>query len=181
MSQSFVGVKIEQYRKNSGCSLRELAMKADITPSMLSQIEKGHANPSIQTLKSLAKVLDVPVFTFLIDEVDTRDLVVRSEQRKQIMIDGLEYELISPDFTSQLATAIMHLKPGTSSSETPMSHKGEEVAFVLSGPIQLSLLGDEYILKTGDSVKIPAQALHMWRNSTDELVSILFSVTPPSF
>lgn len=181
MSQSFVGLKVEHYRKNAGLSLRELAKQADITPSMLSQIEKGHSNPSIQTLKSLAKALDVPVFKFLMDEVDTRELVVRGDQRKQITIDGLEYELISPDFTSQLATAIMHLKPGTSSSETPMSHKGEEVAFVLKGPIHLSLLGDAYKLDTGDSVKIPAQALHMWRNPSNEPVSILFSVTPPSF
>ncbi|QCR31176.1 helix-turn-helix domain-containing protein [Lysinibacillus sp. SGAir0095] len=181
MSQSFIGLKVEQYRKNAGLSLRELAKQADITPSMLSQIEKGHSNSSIQTLKSLAKVLDVPVFTFLMDELDTRELVVRKEERKQIIIDGLEYELVSPDFTSQIATAIMHLKPGKSSSETPMSHKGEEVAYVVKGPIQLSLLGDEYTLMTGDSVKIPAQALHMWSNPADEQVSILFSVTPPSF
>ena len=37
---------------------------ADITPSMLSQIERGSANPSIQTLKVLAKALDVPTFSF---------------------------------------------------------------------------------------------------------------------
>ena len=36
---------------------------ADITPSMLSQIERA-ANPSIQTLKVLAKALDVPTFSF---------------------------------------------------------------------------------------------------------------------
>ncbi len=181
MEQSFIGIKVEQYRKNAGLSLRELAKQASITPSMLSQIEKGHSNPSIQTLKSLAKVLDVPVFTFLMDEIDTRNLVVREGTRKQMIVDGLAYELVSPDFTSQLATAIMHLPPGKASSETPMSHKGEEVAYVLNGPVHLLLLGDEYSLETGDSVKIPAQALHQWKNPSKQAVSILFSVTPPSF
>ncbi|MFP3916834.1 helix-turn-helix domain-containing protein [Lysinibacillus telephonicus] len=181
MNQTFIGLKIEQYRKNAELSLRELAKRANITPSMLSQIEKGTTNPSIQTLKSLAKVLDVPVFTFLMEEIDTKELVVRSNKRKQMVIDGLAYELISPDFTSQLATAIMHLQPGMSSSETPLSHKGEEVAYVLNGPIHLTLLDDEYMLETGDSVKIPTHAMHMWRNLSDKPVSILFSVTPPSF
>ncbi|KGR84461.1 cupin domain-containing protein [Lysinibacillus odysseyi] len=181
MEQSFIGLKVEQYRKQAALSLRDLAKQAAITPSMLSQIEKGHSNPSIQTLKSLAKALDVPVFTFLMDEVDTRELVIRKNERKQMVIDGIAYELVSPDFTSQLATAIMHLPPGKSSSETPMSHKGEEVAFILNGPIHLTLIGEEYILATGDSVKVPAHTTHQWRNESQHPVSILFSVTPPSF
>ena len=181
MEQSFIGMKVEQYRKQTGLSLRDLAKQAAITPSMLSQIEKGHSNPSIHTLKSLAKALDVPVFTFLMDEIDTRELVVKKDARKQMVVDGLSYELVSPDFTSQLATAIMHLPPEQSSSETPLSHKGEEVAFVLHGPIHLTLMGEEYILATGDSVKIPAHTTHKWHNQSPHPVSILFSVTPPSF
>lgn len=55
--------------KNAGLSLRELAKQASITPSMLSQIEKGHSNPSIQTLKSLAKVL---MFRFYISNGGNR-------------------------------------------------------------------------------------------------------------
>lgn len=55
---------------------------ADITPSMLSQIERGSANPSIQTLKVLAKALDVPTFSFLLEDTNTDDLIVRSHKRK---------------------------------------------------------------------------------------------------
>ncbi|MEM1504605.1 helix-turn-helix domain-containing protein [Domibacillus sp. 8LH] len=181
MNRSSIGQKVEELRKNLGLSLRELAKRAEITPSMLSQIEKGSANPSIHTLKSLAKVLDVPVFTFLMEEINTKELIVRKEDRKQMVIDGLHYELVSPDFTSQLATAIMRLAPGRHSSEKPLSHKGEEVALVLEGPIGLTLLGDEYELQTGDSVKIPAHTEHRWTNAASHEVSVLFSVTPPAF
>ncbi|KGR77970.1 helix-turn-helix domain-containing protein [Ureibacillus sinduriensis] len=181
MKETLIGKKIEDIRKNRGFSLRELASKAEITPSMLSQIEKNNANPSIQTLKSLAKVLDVPVFTFLMDEIDTKELIVRKENRTSMTIDGLHYELISPDFTSQIATAIMRLTPGCSSSDELLSHKGEEVAFVLEGSIHLNLMGDEYELNTGDSVKIPSYTKHKWINKNDYEASILFSVTPPSF
>lgn len=181
MNESLIGKKIEETRKIRNLSLRELAKKAEITPSMLSQIEKNNANPSIQTLKSLAKALDVPVFTFLMDEVDTKELIVKKDNRKKMIIDGLHYELLSPDFTSQIATAIMRLSPGHSSSEKLLSHRGEEVAYVLEGTIHLNLLGEEYELNTGDSVKIPAFTEHKWTNKNDYEVCILFSVTPPSF
>lgn len=60
-----IGKKNWKQRKEKGLTSKELAKMADITPSMLSQIERGSANPSIQTLKSTqAKALDVPTFSF---------------------------------------------------------------------------------------------------------------------
>ena len=59
-----IGKKLKNKEKKKGLTSKELAKMADITPSMLSQIERGSANPSIQTLKVLAKALDVPTFSF---------------------------------------------------------------------------------------------------------------------
>ncbi|HWO97417.1 MAG TPA: cupin domain-containing protein [Bacillus sp. (in: firmicutes)] len=176
-----IGKKVEKYRKAKGLSSRELAKIAEITPSMLSQIERGLANPSIQTLKVLAKALDVPTFSFLLEETNTEDLVVRSNERKKMVVDNLSYELLSPDFTGTLATAIMTIPPNTASSEKLLEHKGEEIACVLEGKIKVFLDDEEYILETGDSVKIPAYMKHKWENNFNKNAAILFSVTPPSF
>ncbi|KKI91230.1 DNA-binding protein [Bacillus sp. SA1-12] len=176
-----IGKKVEKYRKAKGLSSRELAKKAEITPSMLSQIERGLANPSIQTLKVLAKSLDVPTFSFLLEETNTEDLVVRSNERKKMIVEDLTYELLSPDFTGTLATAIMNVPPATSSSEKLLEHKGEEVAIVLEGKIKVFLDDKEYILETGDSVKIPSYMMHKWENNFNKSAVILFSVTPPAF
>jgi transcriptional regulator with XRE-family HTH domain len=176
-----IGKKVEKFRKEKGYSSRELARIAEITPSMLSQIERGIANPSIQTLKVLAKALDVPTFSFLLEETNTEDLVVRFNERKHMVVENISYELLSPDFTGTLATAIMNIPPGTSSSEKLLEHKGEEVAYILEGKIKVNLDEAEYILEAGDSVKIPAYMKHKWENTFDEKAVILFSVTPPSF
>jgi transcriptional regulator with XRE-family HTH domain len=176
-----IGKKVEKYRKARGLSSRELAKAAEITPSMLSQIERGLANPSIQTLKVLAKALDVPTFSFLLEETNTDDLVVRSTERKKMVVGNLSYELLSPDFTGTLATAIMNVPPDASSSEKLLEHKGEEVAFVLEGRIKVFLDEQEYLLETGDSVRIPSLMKHKWENPFDQKAVILFSVTPPSF
>ncbi|MBX9975127.1 helix-turn-helix domain-containing protein [Cytobacillus firmus] len=176
-----IGKKVEKFRKEKGYSSRELAKIAEITPSMLSQIERGIANPSIQTLKVLAKALDVPTFSFLLEETNTEDLVVRFNERKNMVVENISYELLSPDFTGTLATAIMNIPPDTSSSEKLLEHKGEEVAYVLEGKIKVYLDEAAYILEAGDSVKIPAYMKHKWENNFDEKAVILFSVTPPSF
>jgi len=176
-----IGKKVEKFRKAKGLSSRELAKLAEITPSMLSQIERGLANPSIQTLKVLAKTLNVPTFSFLLEEIVTEDLIVRSNKRKKIIIDNLTYELLSPDFTGNLATALMKVPSNTSSSENPLEHRGEEVAYILEGKIKLYLDEDEYVLEAGDSVKIPANLKHKWENNFVENAVVLFSVTPPAF
>lgn len=176
-----IGKKVEKFRKEKGYSSRELAKIADITPSMLSQIERGLANPSIQTLKVLAKALDVPTFSFLLEGTNTEDLVVRYNERKKMVVENISYELLSPDFTGSMAAAIMYIQPDTSSSEKLLEHKGEEVAYVLEGKIKVYLDEADYILEAGDSVRIPAYMKHKWENSFDEKAAILFSVTPPAF
>jgi transcriptional regulator with XRE-family HTH domain len=176
-----IGKKVEKHRKANGLSIRELATKAEITASMLSQIERGIANPSIQTLKVLAKVLNVPTFSFLLEEVNTEELVVRKKNRRKMVMDQLSYELVSPDISGNLAAAIMKFPPDSRSSDQPLEHKGEEVAYVLSGQVRINLDGEEYELETGDSVKIPSQLKHQWINDYSTEATILFSVTPPSF
>lgn len=176
-----IGKRVERYRKGKNLRIRELAQLAEITPSMLSQIERGLATPSIQTLKMLAKSLDVPTFSFLLEETNTADLVVRSGERKKMIVENVSYELLSPDFTGNLAAAIMHVPPNHSSSDKLLEHKGEEVAYVLEGKIKLYLDEDEFVLEAGDSVKIPAHMKHKWENGFDLKAAILFSVTPPSF
>jgi transcriptional regulator with XRE-family HTH domain len=176
-----IGKKVENQRKKRGLSLRELARLANITPSMLSQIERGLANPSLQTLKALAQTLDVPTFSFLLEDTNTSDLVVRSNRRKKMIVGNLSYELISPDFTGKLATAILNIPPNTAASEKLIEHRGEEVAYVLEGKVKVYLNDEEYILGPGDSVKIPLHLKHKWENNFEKSTSILFSITPPAF
>ena len=60
-----LGKKVQDFRNKSGMSLRELAKRAGLTASMLSQIERDLVNPSIGTLKAIAQALDVPCSSFL--------------------------------------------------------------------------------------------------------------------
>lgn len=52
-----VGGNIKRIRLNRGMSQKEIAVKAEITQALLSQIEKGVKNPSLQTGKLIADAL----------------------------------------------------------------------------------------------------------------------------
>jgi transcriptional regulator with XRE-family HTH domain len=56
-----VAAAIRRERERAGLSLSELAKRAGLAKSTLSQLEAGLGNPSVETLWALAAVLAVPV------------------------------------------------------------------------------------------------------------------------
>lgn len=100
MNEVDISKNISEYRKRKEITIKELASLTGVTQSLLSQIEKGSANPSINTLKQISSALDVPLFNFFISDVPTESLVVRKENRKKIMFsedDSFAYELLTPN------------------------------------------------------------------------------------
>lgn len=186
MSDINIGKKIAGIRKAKGLTIKELAIQSKVTPSMLSQLERGLANPSINTLKTIALALDVQLFTLFIEDENKGNLIVKPKDRKQMILPSesneiITYELLSPDLNGDIELAIMTLTPKSHTSKDMFKHIGEEVAYVSSGNVHLFLDEEELILMEGDSVKIPPHTLHRWYNPYDIKASVIFAVSPPSF
>jgi transcriptional regulator with XRE-family HTH domain len=179
-----LGKKIQDLRLAHGLSVRKVANLANITPSMLSQIENGLVNPSINTLRAIAQVLDTPLYN-LFKEEQARDMVVHPETRLVIGSAGepdVHYQLLTPDTKGDIEFCMMVIPPHCSSYRDIKSHIGEEVAYVCSGDsVELDLDGTSLTLKTGDSVRIPANVPHVWHNHADITVQVVFAITPPTF
>ena len=129
-----IGIKIKEIRIKKGILIKDLAKKCGISSSMLSQIEKGNANPSLNTIKSIAKELGVPIFQFFMeyDEPENRINILKEKDRKVISTREVTYELLSPETSSNIEFIRMILnEKGLESSIEPMPHKGEEVAFFI--------------------------------------------------
>ena len=59
-------------RLRQGLSLRDLAERAEVSPSLLSKIENGKANPSVRSLHSIAEALSLPL-TYFFWETDEEE------------------------------------------------------------------------------------------------------------
>lgn len=179
-----LGKKLQMYRTTKGFSLRELSDLTGITSSMLSQIEHEQVNPSINTLKTIAQALSVPLYRFFQEE-EASGPVVSPDKRKTIgrPDEGdVFYELLTPDTSGTIEFCMMIIPPNSDTSELSHCHTGEEVAYFLEGDtVDLVIEDVTYTLFLNDSVRIKSFSRHTWKNNTDQPVKIIFAITPPSF
>ena len=179
-----VGITIKNIRKSKKLLLKDVALKCGISSSMLSQIEKGNANPSLNTIKSIAQVLEVPLFKFFMDwEQEKYEFhLLKKDDRKIISTEYVTYELLSPDVETNIECMQMTLiGKNAETSVKPMAHKGEEIAVLLNGKVKLTIGKFSIVLSSGDSIHIPSMAPHKWTNLHTEKSVVIFSVSPPEF
>ena len=183
-----LGSNIKKFRSIKKLSLKELAKEIDVSPSMLSQIESGKANPSLNTLKLISKNLDVPMFTLFEEENKEAAMIIKKENRIRITSGRansdeyqLSYDLLSPDMKGDVQLCEMKLSGFQYNSDDFNIHKGEEVAVCSLGKIELMLETGTYLLQNGDSVRIPSGTKHRWKNPGKEDCARIFAISPPIF
>ena len=178
-----IGAKVQEFRNQRKLSLRQLAAKAELTPSMLSQSENNVVNPSINTLKEIARALEVPMFKFFQDSTLPENLIVRKGQYKKIGNPGEEvfYQLLTPDTNGNIEFCLMEIPPHSASADVPHEHNGEEVAYVIEGTVEIYVETREEKMEEGDSIRIPALSPHRWVNVGEVPARVIFAVTPPGF
>ena len=179
-----LGEMIKQGRQDR-YSIEELAKRAGVSSGRISQIERGTANPSFETLWRLATALELPIGSFFESSAagPAPQVVVRKGDRKRLVLpyDDLEYELLTPDLNRSLEVFIFHVPPGFDNSARPLSHKGEECIHVLVGELEVHVSGTVYELKAGDTATYNPSSPHYVCNRTDEKAVALAAITPPSF
>lgn len=62
---SGLGDKLRALREEKGLSLKQLGAMSELSFTYLSELERGTASPSVETLRTLADILDVPVSIFI--------------------------------------------------------------------------------------------------------------------
>ncbi|MBE5089200.1 MULTISPECIES: helix-turn-helix domain-containing protein [Bacillus cereus group] len=178
-----LGQTVLSYRKKNNMTIREFAEYAGISTSLISQIERGHANPSLNVLELIAKALNVPLFTLFINDIDTDSLISKKKDRKKVYReknDHIVYDVLTPDFMkARIEMLMMDLNKQANTTESHYSHEDkEEIAVIMKGEVYVELEGKEYFLEEGDVVRIPPNVKHRFLNKSDESNHILFVLTP---
>lgn len=188
-----LGSKIRALRHRAGLTLEALARAAGVSPSLVSQVERGLASPSITTLRRIAGVLDVPIAEFFVGgraeaangEVDRsgRRVVVRRHERKGLHVprSGVVYELLTPDLNREIEFLWIVYEPGSLTHPVPMSHPGEENSVCLEGSVVVTIDGEEFVMNEGDSISFDSGRPHQAENRTDRRAVLVAAITPPAF
>jgi len=177
-----IGERLRQSR-DGRYSINELSKLAGVSSGRISEIERGSANPSFETLWRLATALEIPIGSFFGGPEPEVAMVVRKNARKRLVLphDDLEYELLTPDLQRTLEVFLFHVPPGFDNSQRPISHRGEECIHIVSGTLVVHVGDTECELETGDTITYEATTPHYVVNRSKATAHALAVVTPPSF
>lgn len=176
-----LGSALRARRQELGLTMQAVADAAGLSVGFISQVERDLTAPSLSSLASLAEVLQTPMGAFL-TQPEMAGGTTRRDDRATYSVDasGPSYERLSTKFPgSQLCSVIFHEPPGHRSE--PISHRGEEMFFVLAGEVTVEIEGRIEILRPGDSIHFASTRVHSTWNHTDEPVSILWCGTMDIF
>jgi transcriptional regulator with XRE-family HTH domain len=178
-----LGPRIRSLRQARNVTLRELAERAGVTESFLSQVEREVTSPSIASVQRIARALGLTIAELFTEEAP-RGRVVRHADRRRITYAGLGAvdEFLTSDMTGRLQLILSTIEPGGGTGDEPYAHESdEEVVVVLSGSLELWVADEHHLLAEGDSVTYSSRLPHRNRNSGDVTAVVLFCLTPPSF
>jgi transcriptional regulator with XRE-family HTH domain len=174
-----IGERLRQLRADHKLTILELAAKAGVSAGLISQIERGHSNPSMKTLQRLRTALGVNLWEFLDPKSgvtnDDTPFVRRAEQRPRILASGtgLVKELLSPRNDDNLRFMIITMAPG-SLSEDVLIGTGDKGGLVLAGRVVLSVGASTTELGAGDSFQFKSNVPHGIANRSTEEAKLIW-------
>lgn len=183
------GIKLRHARQLRGLSLEELGARVELTQGYLSKIENDRAVPTIATLHKIVHVLEVNINSLLTDlEAANSDVFVMRRGNRQRLVTGhrragnrVVLEQLVPSAPHYFMQVNIHVIEKGGGSNEPISHRGQEFGYVLSGTIELSVNGKLLELNEGDSFYFDSSLGHSYRNSGKFEARVVWVNTPPTF
>jgi transcriptional regulator with XRE-family HTH domain len=187
-----MGGRLRTARQARRYTLRELAQRLGVSPSMISQIETGRASPSVSTLYAIANELDVSLDDLLFNN-DRRpaagqgdeaaagpgQLVQRGMSRRRIRLaSGVVWERLTPlsEPDTEFLLVIYEVGGASSPENEYQRHAGHEWGFVLEGRLEVRIGFDEHVLEAGDSISFESSTPHRLANVGDVPVRAIWFV-----
>jgi transcriptional regulator with XRE-family HTH domain len=159
-------------------TVREIAGRVGVSPSLISQIERDKVNPSVSTLWSLVSVLGLTMSDVFPDEARRPSSaqpviplapsgpVTTPGDRSTINLEtGVQWERLTAGSDALVEFLMLVYPPGAAScdADSLMRHSGKEYGYVLSGRMGVCIGFDEYELGPGMAISFDASSPHrLW-------------------
>jgi transcriptional regulator with XRE-family HTH domain len=190
LEPSKVGVRLREARERRGVSLRELARRVGVSPSLVSQIELDRVNPSVSTLYALVTELGLTMSEAFGDELRPTPQTVRGragddglvatpETRSILnLASGVRWERLTPhsDPEVEFLHVVYPVGAESCSEDALLTHCGREYGYVSSGTLGVRVGFDEYVLGPGASIAFDSSSPHRLWTMGDEPVRAIWVV-----
>ncbi|PWR13858.1 DNA-binding protein [Micromonospora acroterricola] len=175
-----IAAALRRERDRVGISLTELARRAGVAKSTLSQLESGTGNPSVETLWALGVALGVP-FSRLVEPADDTVRVLRAGEGPRVRSE-------QADFTGTLLSAgaahlrrdvyLIELEPGAVRSADGHTPRSVEHVVVAAGRLRVGPESGPVDLGPGDYATFPGDAPHRYEALAPGTFAVLIMEHP---
>jgi transcriptional regulator with XRE-family HTH domain len=175
-----IAALLRDRRRKLGMTLQVLAKSSGLSPSFLSQAERGKAIPSIVSLQQLAKALDVDMSYFF--EAPKGTQIMRRGDAPEYINVGLPvtYIRLSSGLPDERMDALILVIPPK--LVFPRDRReGEALYYVLEGRLHIELGDQPYELGRGDSVHFNTHMPYLMKALGSKPARVLWVGTPPLF
>lgn len=152
-----IAKNLNAVRKEQGMSIGKLARYTGLSKAVISQIEQGGANPTINTISKLASALHVPYTALLNSRDTTARAVFKDDVATYVSPDGslksLNYYPSTPE--RNIKVYVLELAPGCAQS-IESARDAERFLIVKSGSLVIEVGEFSYFLMEGDSISFDA-------------------------
>lgn len=178
-----VSQRIQILRKQCGLSIRQVAKLADVTPGMISCIERGKNSPSITTLQKILSALGTDLAAFFSGGGTAQDgPVFAREHMRTISDDQRNYTIVfdkSPHISVEMLDE--HIYPAK--LRPPFETLKCDVAgYIISGSLSLEIKGrKKQKLRPGDAFYVSKGQEHRGVAANDEPVRLVTVYYPAKY
>ena len=163
-----IAVNVRRLREERNWSQGQLAQQAGTSKVIISQIEKGDANPTINTIWKLAKAFSLP-YTSLLEISETSAVHVRKCDASEISED--KYHIFSyypENHERNFEIYLIEVEPHSEYTSIGHSKKSFEYVMLTQGELTVRVDGKEYELSGDDALRFEAAASHAYVNNGDK-------------
>jgi transcriptional regulator with XRE-family HTH domain len=172
---SLIAASIRRERDRAGLSLTELARRAGIAKSTLSQLESGVGNPSVETLWALGVALGVP-FSRLVDQSRPAVRVIRSGEGPVTYSERANYAatlLASCPPHARRDIYRIQVQPGEPRLSEPHNPGATEHVVLSTGRALVGPVGQPADLGPGDYISYPGDAPHIFKALEPDTAAVM--------
>jgi transcriptional regulator with XRE-family HTH domain len=162
VARAMLGTRLRAARERARMSTRDAAARAGVSAGFISQLENGKCGVSIGVLKRISAAVGISVADLLSDEAPVARPVLRAHERPVFSSDsGLQKLLLSRPPIRQLEVYEGTFEVGGSTGLEAYAHdNAQELFYVLTGHVEISIASETLILGPRDSVEYLSSVPH---------------------
>jgi transcriptional regulator with XRE-family HTH domain len=179
-----LGDRIKRFRLGRNLTLKEVELKAKVSATHISEIERGMTSPTVGALTKIARALGTEPSYFLQSD-DTPPVSVVRRANRRVLSDeawgATLNRLCSGIRGSEMSLLEIELEPGRDEKFEPIIHSGEEFLYVMKGVVEVYIGLERHLVKEGDSLHFRLNEPHALRNIGDGVAKLLWATLPPFY